>query len=410
MIGFLDCYSGISGDMLLGALVDAGVPVAHLSGILAGLSLADDVQLEAEEVQRGGLRATKVHVQVRRDQPHRTLREIKAMLDGAALDVPVRERSLEVLGRLAAVEGRVHGLPPDQVELHELGAIDSIADVVGSVAGLAYLGVERLYASTLPASPGSIEGGQHGALPSPAPATLALVAAAGAPIRPFGDGRELVTPTGAAIVATLARFEQPTMTVQRVGYGAGSAELPWPNVLRLWLGEDVSAQAGPVAEEHVVLETNIDDMSPQLLAPIVDALFAAGALDVTVTPVVMKKGRSGSLVGVIARAQDERRLALLLLRETTTLGVRVHPVRRHEAERRFETVSTRYGPVTVKVKLLDGRVTAAMPEFDSVRQLATSSGAPLLRVHAAAASAAEALVGGERATSWPAEPHIARRG
>lgn len=392
MIGFLDCYSGISGDMLLGALVDAGVPLPHLSAALDGLSLAGYVRLEATEVQRGGLRATKVDVVAEPGQPHRTLREIAGLLDAAALDPVVRERSLRVLGRLAEVEGRIHGEPAEQVELHEVGAIDSIADVVGSVAGLTFLGIDGLFASALPGSPGSIASGHHGQFPTPAPATLDLLAAAGAPLRPFGDGSELVTPTGAALVTTLARFEQPVMTVRRIGYGAGHAELPWPNVLRLWIGEAIQTEAAAREEEYVVLETNIDDMSPQLLAPVADALFAAGALDVTVSSLLMKKGRSGWLVSVIARRDDEGALALVLLRQTTTLGVRVHGVRRHEAERTFETVDTRFGPVAVKVKLLGGQVIGAMPEFESMREAAAAVGVPLLEVHAAAAAAADALV------------------
>jgi uncharacterized protein (TIGR00299 family) protein len=390
-IGFLDCYSGISGDMVLGALVDAGVPLAHLSGVLDGLSLAGYLRLESEVVQRGALRATHVQVIAGPHQPHRTLRELAALLAAAALDETIRTRSLAVLRRIAEVEGRIHGQPTEEVELHEVGAIDSVADVVGAVAGFAYLGIGRLYASSVPGGPGSIAGGHHGQLPLPAPATLELLASVGAPIRPFGAGHELVTPTGAALLATLARFEQPPMVIRAVGYGAGQAELPWPNVLRLWIGEPLP-DPGAGRDEHVVLETNLDDMSPQLLAPVADVLFAAGALDVTLGPLLMKKGRAGTLLSVVAKARDEETLAELLLRETTTLGVRVHSVRRHEADRSFETVGTRFGPVTVKLKLLHGQVVGAMPEFQSVRERALAAGAPLAQVHAAAAAAADALV------------------
>ena len=397
MIGFLDCYSGISGDMLLGALVDSGVPVGHLAATLDALGLSDEIRLEAEEVSRGGLRATQVRVVARGDQPHRTLRDIEALLAAAILDEGVRAGSLAVLRRIVDVEARIHRVPPEQVELHEVGALDSIADVVCGVAGLASLGLDALYASSVPVSTGSIAAGHHGQLPAPAPATLDLLAAAGAPTRAFGEGRELVTPTGAAMVTTLARFLQPAMIVRRVGYGAGGADLPWPNVLRLWLGDPVSGAVGDGSdpERHVVLETNLDDMSPQLVAPAVESLFAAGALDVTVAPIFMKKGRSGSLVSVIARARDEGALAGVLLRETTTLGVRVHDVRRHEAGRAFETVATRYGSVTVKLKMLDGRVAGAMPEYESVRERAVAAGVPVPQVHAAAAAACEALLGRE---------------
>ncbi len=402
-IGFLDCYSGISGDMVLGALVDAGVPLAHLSAVLDGLSLAGYVRLESGQVQSGALRATRVQVIATPQQPHRTLRDLAALLEAAELDEVIRVRSLAVLRRIAEVEGRIHGQATEDVELHEVGAIDSVADVVGAVAGFAYLGIDRLYASPIPGSPGSIAGGHHGQLPLPAPATLELLAAAGAPIRPFGDGHELVTPTGAALVTTLARFEQPPMVIRTVGYGAGQTELPWPNVLRLWIGEPVP-EPDAAHDEHVVLETNVDDMSPQLLAPVADVLFAAGALDVTLSPLLMKKGRAGALVSVVARSQDEEALADLLLRETTTLGVRVHPVRRHEADRAFETVATRFGPVTVKLKLLHGRVVSAMPEFESVRERTLAADVPLVQVHAAAAAAADALVATLANEARPPDP------
>ncbi|MDA8204145.1 MAG: nickel pincer cofactor biosynthesis protein LarC [Chloroflexi bacterium] len=397
MIGFLDCYSGISGDMCLGAVVDAGVPLEVLSDALDGMRLGGFVRLDSREVHRGVLRGTQVEVVAEPGQPHRTFRDIVDLLDGARLEARVRDQARSVFRRLVEVEGRIHGASPEDVELHEVGAIDSIADVVGTVAGLAHLGVEALYASSLPVSTGEITGRHHGALPAPSPAALDILAAAGAPLRPFGGGRELVTPTGAAIAATLARFEQPPMRLVRVGYGAGGAELPWPNVLRLWLGEPVADGEHGVAQReptHVVVETSIDDMSPQLLAPVTASLAAAGALDVTFSPLSMKKGRQGVLVAVVARAEDEAAIADVLLRETTTLGVRVHDVRRHEAERAFEKVETPYGAVAVKLKLVSGRVVGAMPEFESVRAAADAASAPLLRVHQSAAAAAQALLEG----------------
>ena len=390
MIGFLDCYSGISGDMLLGALVDAGVSIEEVRATVAALGLADEVAVAAATVERAGLLATRVTVDARADGPSRTFADVATVVERASLPPDVRAKSLAILRRIAEVEGAIHGLPADQVELHEVGALDAIVDVVAAVAGLASLGIDRLVVSAMPVSPGSIVGASHhGQLPGPAPATLALLADAGAPVRPFGDGRELVTPTGAALAVTLGTFGQPPMRLVRVGYGAGAADTPWPNVLRLWLGEPLDALPG---DGHVVLETNIDDMNPQLLASAVETILAAGALDISVSPLQMKKGRAGSLVCVIARAADEDRLARLLLRETTTLGVRVHDVRRHEAGRRFATVQTPFGPVTVKCKVLDGAVVGAMPEFESVRAAAEAAGASLAKVHAAAAAAALRLV------------------
>ncbi|HEY5436563.1 MAG TPA: nickel pincer cofactor biosynthesis protein LarC, partial [Candidatus Limnocylindrales bacterium] len=325
MIGFVDCYSGASGDMLLGAVVDAGVPLATLRAAMSGLSVRDEFQLEAEEVRRAGLRALKVRVVAAPGHHHRPFREVRAVVRDAGLPAVERDRALAVLERLAIAEGRIHGAPPDAVELHEVGAIDSIVDVVGTVLGLSFLGIEELHVSSVPVSTGSIASSGH-RLPAPAPATLAILAEAGIPTRPFGEGRELVTPTGAAILATLGRVGQPAMIVDRVGYGAGDADFEWPNVLRLWVGRP--ADGGDVAQraplgDHVVIETNIDDMNPQLLAPVGEALLAAGALDVTVTPLQMKKGRAGVQVSVVARMDDEARLAGLLLAETTTLGVRV---------------------------------------------------------------------------------------
>ena len=406
MIGFVDCYSGVSGDMLLGAIVDAGVPLATLAEGLAGLSVRDEFRLESEEVRRAGIRATKVHVVAAPARHHRPFREVRAVVQGGGLPAAVRDRALAVLERLAVAEGHIHGAAPEAVELHEVGAIDSIVDIVGTVLGLALLGIDELHVSSVPVSTGSITSSGH-RLPAPAPATLAILAEAGIPTRPFGEGRELVTPTGAAILATLGLVGQPAMIVDRVGYGAGDADFDWPNVLRLWVGR--RADGGDVPQraplgDHVVIETNIDDMNPQLLAPVGEALLAGGALDVTVTPIQMKKGRAGVQVSLVARMEDEGQLAQVLLAQTTTLGVRVHPVRRHEAGRSFVQVTPPYGPVVVKQKILGGRIVAAMPEFESVRALAAGTGVALARVHAAAAAAAEAAPDAGPITDRPDRP------
>ena len=400
MIGFLDCYSGLSGDMLLGALVDAGLAIERLEATVDALGLSQDVRVRAETVIRAGVRATRVAVKASATPTGRTLPEIAKLLEGSSLAKPVLNTSLEVLTRLAEVEARIHGRQPAELELHELGSLDAIVDTVGVVAGLAALEVDKLYASALPLAPSRIAGGDHGHLPGPAPATLALLAEVGAPTQPWGLGYELITPTGAALVARLARFSQPPMRLARIGYGAGAAELPWPNVLRLWLGSPIGNDIDG-STTHVVLETNIDDMTPQLLVPATEALFAAGALDVTVSPLSMKKGRQGWLVSVIARAAEEAVLAGTLLRETSTMGVRVHEVRRYEADRRPAEVDTPYGRVAVKLKLLGGTVVAATPEFESVRAAAVATRAGLAAVHGAATAAAARLV----ATPSAYDPH-----
>jgi uncharacterized protein (TIGR00299 family) protein len=392
MIAYLDCCSGVSGDMLLGALVDAGLGVEAIDAVVAGLGLTGEVRVRAERVPRAGLMATRVHVEAVAAPEPRSLETVTHLIRSSSLPPSVRSTGVAVLTRIAEAEGEVHGVPAAEVELHEVGALDAIVDVVATVAGLEALGVTEVFASALPVAPGEITHGD-GHLPVPAPATLTLLAAARAPIRPGGRGWELVTPTGAALTATLARFEQPAMRLERVGCGAGAVDLPWPNVLRLWLGVPDSTVSN-IETGHVVLETNIDDMSPQLLAAATEALFAAGALDATVAPLSMKKGRPGWLLTVVARAADEPTLARVILRETTTLGVRVHAVRRHAAERRLDAVDTPYGRVVVKLKLLDGSVVAAMPEFESVRQVAAAAHTTVAAVHAAASGAATTLVAG----------------
>jgi uncharacterized protein (TIGR00299 family) protein len=391
VIGFLDCYSGLSGDMLLGALVDAGFPTRGLEQVVGALGLHAEVGVRAEEVDRGGLRAMRIHVEPRCPPVPRGFDDAVRILAVSSLPDPVRATAIRVLRRLAAAESEVHGTAavPD----HDGGEVpvDTLVDVAGTVAGLVELEVDELWCSALPAAPADISGAKHGPLPGPGPATLALLAGAGAPLRPFGAGQELVTPTGAALAVSLARFEQPAMRLQRVGCGAGAAPAPWPNLLRLWLGTKLEGTPRAV-EGRVVMETSIDDMSPELLAPIARLLLEAGALDVHSTPLLMKKGRPGVLVTVIARDIDEARLAHLMLRETTTLGVRVHDVRRYEAERRITEVMTPFGAVSVKLKLLDGAVVGAMPEFESVSSAATAAGASLAAVHAAASAAAQGLL------------------
>ncbi|TLN16187.1 nickel pincer cofactor biosynthesis protein LarC [bacterium] len=406
-IAYVDCFSGISGDMFLAALIDAGLPLETLRAELAKLALPEAFTLEVSETRKGSLRACLLHVDVphlhehahdhEQDHDHehehehahahqRGWREIRELIQASPLDESVKLTSLAIFSRLAAAEGRVHGVPAEEVHFHEVGAVDSIVDIVGAAIGLRLLGIERLYASALPMGSGTVES-QHGLLPLPAPATLELLAEAKAPTVPSSARVELVTPTGAAILAALATFEQPPMTVSGRGVGAGQRELPWPNLLRLIIGESIGDGGG-----HVALETNIDDMNPQLFAPVMERLFAAGALDVYLAPIYMKKNRPGTLLGVIARAQDEPVLARLLLEETTTLGVRVHPVARYEAGRESRTVETEFGSLQVKLKLLDGRVLQAAPEYEDCLRVAQAQGVPLARVLSAAAAAGQALI------------------
>ena len=381
MIAYLDMPSGISGDIFLGCLVDAGWPIADLVGLVHKLAVpADRWDIRAETVMRGALAATLVHVRVAEEATHRHLPDVVAIIDAVDLPAAVKAQAVAVFTRLAEAEAAVHGIDVNAVHFHEVGALDAIIDVLGVCAGLHALGVTQLYAGSFPLGEGWTQSA-HGRIPLPAPATLKLLAAAGAPTRPAPGPGELVTPTGAALVCSLAEFRQPSMRLTDTGMGAGQKEFGWPNVARLWLGEP--QESAVPASRLVQLETNIDDMSPELYAPVQEQLFAAGALDVWLTPVQMKKGRPGTLVGVLAAPEDEATLTQILLRETTTLGVRAHDVRRYAAGRAQRTVTTAYGPIRVKVKLLDGVEVGAKPEYEDCRRAADAHGVPLRAVYAA---------------------------
>lgn len=384
--------------MFLGALVDAGAPLDLMRETVAALRLPEMVNLSVSEVHKGALRASSLSVEAPHSHHHRHWGDIREMLEAAPLSARTRDGALAIFKVVAEAEGRVHGVPVDEVHFHEVGALDSIADIVCAAAGLEALGIERLYASALPYGGGTVKT-EHGALPLPAPATLEILSRAQAPLVPAPEGArvELVTPTGAAILAALATFDRPEMRLEQVGVGAGKKDLPWPNVLRLWVGHSDPANDPP----HVLLETNIDDMNPQLYAPLMARLFSEGALDVFFTPITMKKIRPAVMVSIIARKPDEARLAHLLLRETTTLGVRTQPLSRYEAGREFHTVDTAYGPLPVKVKLLDGRRVQAAPEFDACLAAAETHGVAVMEVYQAGLAAGRGLVETETPSADP---------
>jgi uncharacterized protein (TIGR00299 family) protein len=376
---YLDCFSGISGDMLLGALLDAGVPLDELRAELAKLGVSG-WELRSERVMRAGIAATRAHVDLAETpQPHRKLPDITALLDASSLDARDRARAAAVFGRLAAAEARVHGIAEDEVDFHEVGALDSIVDIVGGVIGLRLLGIDALYCSPLPAGSGEVRAA-HGVLPVPAPATLELIAMARAPLASSKGDRpmELVTPTGAALVTELATFERPAMRVERVAHGAGGRDPEgWPNVLRMWVGESVE----PALPAMLLIETNIDDMNPEITGYVHEKLFEAGAADVWVQPIQMKKNRPAILLSVICAPEREDAIARIILRETSTLGVRVTPVRRHEAQRESFTFESSLGPAAVKVKRLPGETPRAAPEYEACRKLAETHDLPLAEVY-----------------------------
>ena len=404
MIAYFDCFSGASGDMIVGALLDAGLALDDLRGVLAALPL-EGYTVNAQTVRKGALGGTQFSVDVDPafQQPHRHLSSILAMIGGSSMPPPVKALSRDIFQRLGEAEARVHREDLEHVHFHEVGAVDSIVDIVGAVAGLHLLGVDAVYCSALPVGSGGREVA-HGWIPLPGPATLALLAAAGAPVVPDDQSAELVTPTGAAIMSTLATFTRPAMTLRHVGYGAGNADLPRPNLLRVWLGDalvtSTAAHAGadhpaPADEALLVLETNIDDMSPQVLGYLFDTLLADGALDVYCTPITMKKNRPATLLSVLCRLADGDRFRDRLLRETTTLGVRLQPVWRHAGARAFHSVETPYGSVRVKFKLLDGVIGGAVPEYDDCVAIARSRGLPLQHIMRAAQHAADAVTADE---------------
>jgi pyridinium-3,5-bisthiocarboxylic acid mononucleotide nickel chelatase len=387
-IAYLDTFSGISGDMTVGALLHVGLPLAIVEESIAALGLAD-VMLSAERVARSGIDATKFHVHVRAEHAHdghvhRPYAAIRELLERSALAPRVKDAALAIFARLADAEGRVHGVAPDTVEFHEVGALDAIVDVVGTALGFAHLGIEAVYAAPLPLGQGRVRSA-HGPLPVPAPAVVELLA--GRPVRLEDGSAELVTPTGAAIVAALARAEPvPEMRIAAVGYGAGDRTLTdRPNVLRILVGEPVVAPGG---DDVVVLETTIDDMSPQLYEYVLERLLGAGARDAFLVPAIMKKSRPATVLRVLAAPADRDRLAAIVFAETSTIGLRFATWRRLVLPREERTVETPYGTVRVKIARAPDGTPNVAPEFDDCRRLASERGVPLKLVHQAALAAA----------------------
>ena len=377
-IAYIDCIAGASGDMLLGALLDAGLPEATLRQQLDQLSL-DDFSLHVRQVDKQGFSARKVDVLVKDDVPTRHLPEIEAIVMQSRLPGTIKERAVAIFRRLGDVEAKIHGTDLAQVHLHELGGVDTIVDVVGVLCGLAALGIEEVYVSPLPMGRGFVKGA-HGQIPLPAPATIALLK--GIPITGSPIDIELVTPTGAVLLTSLAtEFGPiPTMTLTEIGYGAGGRDLTIPNVVRLLIGER-AGEPGLTAETLIILETNIDDLNPEIYDYVMTRLFTAGALDVFMSPLQMKKNRPGILLRVLCRPADKETLAAILFSETSTLGLREQTVTRHSLSRSTESVETPYGSVRVKVaQLPDGSLKAA-PEYEDCHRLAKAHSISLREVY-----------------------------
>jgi uncharacterized protein (TIGR00299 family) protein len=389
---FLDLFSGASGDMLLGALLDAGLPLAELKAELAKMDLSG-YELEEERQVRHGLSGTKLHVHdVAQAHPARHLSDVQKLIRESTLSDRVQAVSMAAFERLARVEAHVHGMPIDHVHFHEVGAVDSVVDIVGFAAGLEWLEVERVFASPVPLGSGTIKT-EHGQIPVPAPATLALLAEVQAPTRPHPAQTEIVTPTAAALLAELATFERPPMRVRAIGYGFGQKEFPWANAVRAWLGEtEGTTGQGGLAEgkdQVVLLECNLDDISGEVLGYAMEQLFAAGALDAWFTPIHMKKNRPATVLSILARPEQSDPIAQVALRETSTLGLRVSTVDRIVAERHIREVETPWGKVKIKEKWLAGERAAISPEYEDCARIARAQSIPLHKVFDAARRTAQ---------------------
>ena len=396
-IAYLECPTGIAGDMCLGALVDAGVPLEYLSDRLKGLGIEKEYCLRSQRVNRNGQVATKVDVDVFAEHAHshdnpsrshhhhhhppaRHLPEIEQLIQGAELPSRVEEWSLKVFRQLAIAEGFVHGIAPEKVHFHEVGATDAIVDIVGTCLGLDWLGIDELYCSSMPTGGGTVKAA-HGRLPVPVPAVMRLWEARQVPVYSNGIDKELVTPTGAAIAVALAtQFgSPPAMMLERIGLGAGSHDLPLPNILRLWLGQ---ATQGNMVENISVLETQIDDLNPQAIGYVFEELFKVGALDVFTQAIGMKKSRPGILLTVICLPEKASACETILFRETTTLGIRHLIQQRSILKREIHQIETILGTIRIKIaSQKDGKVLNVQPEYEDCAELARKSDRPWREVY-----------------------------
>ncbi len=431
MLAHFDCPTGIAGDMCLGALVDAGVPFDYLQDSLAQLGLTAEYDLTVETVQRQGQAATQVKVGLKTAPGHRHWPQIEQMITAAQFSESVTQQSLAIFRQLAIAEAAVHGIPPERVHFHEVGATDALVDIVGTCLGLDWLGVTAVSCSALPVGGGTVRAA-HGRLPVPAPAVLKLLTLAKVPIYSNGIQRELVTPTGAAIATTLAQQfgDPPPMILHQVGLGAGNHDLPIPNLLRLWLGQPTdpahprpqpkqpaaiseptqasspkhpsppvhhshhspSAAAdaqphedpnAPLIDQITVLQTQLDDLNPQILGYLYDPLYAAGAVEIFTQGITMKKSRPGILLTVLCPASQVAACETVIFAETSTLGIRRWVQPRHILHREFQTVTTPYGPVAIKIGRAnaDGPILNVQPEYEDCARLAQTHQQPWQHIH-----------------------------
>lgn len=378
-LAYFDCFSGISGDMTLGALVDSGVNIQLIRAGLQGLQVPDWT-ISSEKVWKNGMSATFVRVSIEEQSKHRSLSSILEILDKAQLSQPARRNAAAIFRRLGEAEAAVHDVPLEKIHFHEVGAVDAIVDIVGACIAFEALGIQKFACSPLNVGGGTAKMA-HGILPVPAPATAKLLQ--GKPTYSNGVARELVTPTGAAIVATLCDSfgPQPPMSVAAIGYGAGSADLAdQPNVLRIMLGQSAEKTVAGFDEEISVIEANLDDMNPQIYGYFLEKALAAGALDVYTTPVQMKKNRPGTLLTLLCKPSDTQSLMSLIFAETTTFGARTYSAQRRTLPRESVSVHTKFGEVRVKLSRVNGSIRHIAPEYEDCRKLAAEKNIPLHQV------------------------------
>lgn len=378
-IAYLDCFSGISGDMFVGSLLDAGLPFEKLETILSGLKISG-YKISAKKEGRNNIFGTRFLVSLQEeDQKVRHLDDIKEILKDSDLPLPVIEGSIQVFEKLAIIEGEIHHISPNEVHFHEVGALDSIVDIAATVAGINLLGIEKLFASRIPVGTGMIASA-HGKIPVPSPATIALLR--DIPIYDSGQDVEMVTPTGAILITSLCSSfgPMPQMIVDSIGYGVGSRKLvDRPNLLRILIGSDIDKER---SETVVVLESNLDDMNPELLGYLMDSLFDAGAKDVSFSPIQMKKNRPGTQLQVIGQPEDRERLTAIIFRESTTLGIRYSFSQRAVLKREGLVVDSPWGKMSLKKVInQDGR-TVLMPEYEECRRIAQENNLALRDVYA----------------------------
>jgi uncharacterized protein (TIGR00299 family) protein len=375
-IAYFDCFSGASGDMILGAMIDAGLSPQRLREELRKLRIPT-IHLKSKKVLKAGLAATQVTVAGRNEKrSHRNLKEILRIVERSGVEADVKEKSKEIFERIASVEGKIHRMPMEEIHFHELGGLDSIVDIVGSVWGIRQLGIEKIYVSKVNVGGGFVKC-EHGILPIPAPATLSLIK--GRPIYSSGVERELFTPTGAAILTTLgSEFGlMPLINVERIGHGAGRDDLPHPNLLRLIIG---TSESTPGIERVVVVETNIDDMNPQFYDYVMENLLAMEVLDLFITPILMKKNRPGHLLTVICPSEKLPSVTEFLLKETTTLGLRWHEEERAKTDREILPLQTKHGRIRFKLARWEGKVVNLSPEYEDCKRLALEKRVPLKEI------------------------------